>query len=237
MRLKVRSGVRANDVLVIAARACVRPVGLAVMFAVALVTAKPVPAAARPVTLVVLGDSLVAGYGLQSSQAFPQKLGEALRAQGRAVKVINAGVSGDTSADGLARLDWSVPQGTDAAIVELGANDALRGLDPAATRTNLDAIVTHLQARGVTVLLAGMLAPPNMGPDYEKAFNAIYGELAKKHGVLLYPFFLDGVAAQPALDQADGMHPNAAGVEIIVSRFLPMAGQLLDRVAKKGGEK
>lgn len=194
----------------------------------------PAQAAERPLTLVVLGDSLVAGYGLAPGEAFPEKLGEALKARGHDVTIVNAGVSGDTSAGGLERLDWSVPEETDAAIVELGANDALRGFEPEQTRKNLEAIVGGLKARGIEVLLAGMLAPPNMGPDYGKAFNAIYPELAKQLDVALYPFFLDGVAAQADLNQSDGMHPNAAGVAVIVERFLPAAEELLQRSADGG---
>ncbi|MEC9343057.1 MAG: arylesterase [Pseudomonadota bacterium] len=179
--------------------------------------------------LVVLGDSLVAGYGLEPGQAFPSRLETALKERGHDVTVINAGVSGDTSSGGLERLDWSVPPEADAVIVELGANDALRGLAPSSTRDNLDAIVTRLKARGMAVLLAGMLAPPNMGSAYGQAFNAIYPDLAGAHDVALYPFFLDGVAAQPSLNLSDGMHPNAAGVDEIVARFLPAAEQLLAR--------
>ncbi|MCG6856576.1 MAG: arylesterase [Salaquimonas sp.] len=191
----------------------------------------------KPVKLVVLGDSLVAGYGLDPGQAFPEKLEAALRAKGYQVDVVNAGVSGDTSAGGLERLDWSVPEDSEAAIVELGANDALRGIDPQTTHKNLDAIIGRLKARGITVLLAGMLAPPNMGPDYEAAFDPIYGDLAKAHDVALYPFFLDGVAAQKSLNQADGMHPNPAGVDVIVARFLPAAEKLVQQAGKNAGEK
>ena len=185
----------------------------------------------RGVKLVVLGDSLVAGYSLEPGQAFPEKLEAALTAKGHDVTIVNAGVSGDTSAGGLERLDWSVPEDADAVIVELGANDALRGIDPATTRANLDAIVTRLKARGTAIVLAGMLAPPNMGPDYEAAFNPVYGDLARAHDVALYPFFLDGVAAQPSLNLSDGMHPNPDGVEVIVARFLPVAEQLLQQIA------
>ena len=184
-------------------------------------------AADHEIKLVVLGDSLVAGYGLDAGQAFPERLQAALREKGHAVVIVNAGVSGDTSAGGLERLDWSVPDDTQAAIVELGANDALRGLDPATTRANLDAIVTRLKERGIAVLLAGMLAPPNMGEDYAQGFNPIFADLAKAHDVMLYPFFLDGVAAQKQLNLADGMHPNPAGVDVIVARFLPYAEKLL----------
>ncbi len=189
-----------------------------------------------PVKLVVLGDSLVAGYGLEPGQAFPEKLQAALREKGHAVEIVNAGVSGDTSAGGLERLDWSVPDDTDAAIVELGANDALRGLDPATTRANLEAIVTRLRERGIAVLLAGMLAPPNMGEDYAERFNPIYADLAQAHGVALYPFFLDGVAAQAHLNLSDGMHPNPEGVDEIVTRLLPAAEALLEQASEQAGE-
>ena len=146
--------------------------------------------------------------------------------------MVNAGVSGDTASGGLARLDWSVPDGTDAVIVELGANDALRGIPPQVTQTALDAILTRLKARGITVLLCGMLAPPNMGADYGRAFNALFPALAERHGVELYPFFLDGVAAERNLNQADGLHPTAAGVAVIVERILPRVLALLERTRK-----
>ena len=188
-------------------------------------------AADHEIKLVVLGDSLVAGYGLDAGQAFPERLQAALREKSHAVEIVNAGVSGDTSAGGLERLDWSVPDDTQAAIVELGANDALRGLDPATTRANLDAIVTRLKERGIAVLLAGMLSPPNMGEDYAQGFNPIFADLAKAHDVMLYPFFLDGVAAQPSLNLSDGMHPNPDGVEVIVARFLPVAEQRHQQIA------
>ena len=191
--------------------------------------ARAQPAAGHPVKIVALGDSLTAGYGLPADAAFPVRLERALTGKGLAVDVINAGVSGDTSADGLARLDWSVPDDTDAAIVELGANDALRGIDPQLTRAALDAILTRLAARRLPVLLAGMRAPPNMGAEYAKTFNTIYPDLAAAHGVLLYPFFLDGVAAEPRLNQGDGVHPTAAGVDVIVARLLPKAEELVTR--------
>lgn len=182
--------------------------------------------------LVVIGDSLASGLGLAPGEAFPEKLAAALAERGRRVTVINAGVGGDTTAGGLERLDWVVPEGTTAAIVELGANDALRGLDPAATRDNLDRIIARLKQRGIAVLLAGMLAPPNLGQAYGEAFAAIYPDLAKKHSVPLYPFFLEGVAAVPALNQADGIHPTAAGVDVIVAAILPMVEKLLDGAVK-----
>jgi acyl-CoA thioesterase-1 len=190
------------------------------------------PAAAQtgpPVKIVALGDSLTAGLGLPADAAFPARLQRALTGRGLAVDVVNAGVSGDTSADGLARLDWSVPDDTNAAIVELGANDALRGIDPKLTRAALDAILRRLAARYVPVLLAGMRAPPNMGADYAKAFDAIYPDLAAAYGAVFYPFFLDGVAAERGLNQGDGLHPTAAGVDVIVARLLPQAEELVAR--------
>jgi acyl-CoA thioesterase-1 len=192
-------------------------------------------AAEGPVKIVALGDSLTAGYGLPLADAFPTKLQAALKAKGIDASVANAGVSGDTASGGRERLDWSVPDGTDAVIVELGANDALRGIDPKLTETVLDAILTRLDQRHIPVLFAGMMAPPNMGADYAKAFDAIYPALAAKHPVIFYPFFLAGVAADPKLNQADGMHPTAAGVDVIVARILPSVEQLVGkaRTAKK----
>jgi acyl-CoA thioesterase-1 len=195
--------------------------------------AGPALAADRPVRIVVLGDSLSAGLGLAGQDALPAKLERALRAKGIVAEIANAGVSGDTAAGGLARLDWSVPEGTDAVILELGANDALRGSDPKATRAALEAIIRKLKERRIAVLLAGMLAPRNLGADYAKAFDPIYPELAAAHDLVFYPFILDGVAADAALNQADGIHPTAAGVDIIVSRMLPKVEELVARV--KGG--
>jgi len=177
--------------------------------------------AAKPVRIVVLGDSLSAGLGLAAPDAFPAKLQKALKDKGIDVEMNNAGVSGDTSSAGRDRLDWSVPEGTEGVIVELGANDALRGTDPAVTRAALSDIVARLKARHIAVMLCGMLAPPNYGSDYAARFNAIYPDLAKSFGVALYPFFLDGVAADAALNQADGLHPTAAGVDVIVGNILP----------------
>jgi acyl-CoA thioesterase I len=189
------------------------------------------PAAVRadgkPVQIVALGDSLTAGYGLPNGDAFPTKLQAALKAKGIDAAVANAGVSGDTASAGLERIDWSVPDGTGAVIVELGANDALRGLDPAVTRKALDAILTRLASRRLPVLFAGMKAPLNMGADYASAFDAIYPALAVKHPVIFYPFFLDGVAADAKLNQGDGMHPTAAGVDVIVARILPSVVELV----------
>jgi acyl-CoA thioesterase-1 len=175
----------------------------------------------KPIKVVVLGDSLSAGLGLSASAAFPERLQKALESKGIEVDMVNAGVSGDTSSGGRDRLDWSVPAGTEAVIVELGANDALRGLDPSVTRAALSDIVTRLKARGVAVLLCGMLAPPNYGSDYAARFDAIYPELAKSLAVPLYPFFLEGVATDARLNQADGMHPTAEGVDVIVKNILP----------------
>ncbi|RZN24306.1 arylesterase [Bradyrhizobium sp. Leo121] len=177
--------------------------------------------AAKPIKMVVLGDSLSAGLGLPANAAFPAKLQKALETKGIRVDMINAGVSGDTASSGRERLDWSVPEGTDAVILELGANDGLRGTDPAVTRAALSDILSRLKARGVAVLICGMLAPPNYGSDYAARFNAIYPELSKSFGVPLYPFFLKGVAADAKLNQADGMHPTADGIDIIVKNMLP----------------
>ena len=190
-------------------------------------------AAAEPVTLVALGDSLTAGYGLQPSDAFPVKLEAALKAKGHDVKVINAGVSGDTALDGASRLDWALAEPVDAVIVELGANDALRGLPVPQAEAALDQLLTTLAEKKIPTLLAGMKAPPNLGPDYQKAFDGMYPRLAEKHGVPLYPFFLDGVAAETKLNQADGMHPNPAGVDVIVQRILPSVEKLIETAAAK----
>jgi acyl-CoA thioesterase I len=187
-------------------------------------------AADRPVTVVALGDSLTAGLGLAAGDAFPAKLQRALAAKGIAATVINAGVSGDTSSGGLARLDWSVPTGTDAVILELGANDALRGIDPAVTRRALDGILRGLAQRNIPVLLCGMLSPRNLGTEYTRSFDAMFPDLAKAYGAVLYPFFLDGVVADRTLNQGDGLHPTAAGVDVIVSRIMPKAEELIARV-------
>jgi acyl-CoA thioesterase I len=187
--------------------------------------------AAKPIKVVVLGDSLSAGLGLSASDAFPERLQKALEVKGIRVDMTNAGVSGDTSSGGRDRLDWSVPDGTDAVILELGANDALRGTDPAVTRSALSDILTRLKARGIAVLLCGMLAPPNYGSDFSARFNAIYPELAKSFGVPLYPFFLQGVAADASLNQADGMHPTAEGVDVIVKNMLPTVQAFLGTIS------
>jgi acyl-CoA thioesterase-1 len=187
-------------------------------------------ASERPVKLVVFGDSLVAGFQLPANAAFPAQLEKALRAKGIAVEVVNAGVSGDTTTGGLARLDWSVPDGTDAVILELGANDMLRGVDPKIPRDALAQIVRRLKARHIEILLCGMRAAPNLGPDYARAFDTIYPELAAANGLLLYPFFLDGIVTDPDLNQHDGLHPTEAGVAVIVERILPKVEELLSRV-------
>jgi acyl-CoA thioesterase-1 len=186
----------------------------------------------KPVKMVVLGDSLSAGLGLPAPAAFPIRLQKALNDKGIGVDMVNAGVSGDTSSGGRDRLDWSVGEGTEAVIVELGANDALRGVDPAVTRSALSDILGRLKARGIAVLLCGMLAPPNYGHDYADRFNAIYPELAKAFDVPLYPFFLNGVAADAKLNQADGIHPTAEGVDIIVHNILPSVEALLGTIKR-----
>ena len=188
----------------------------------------------KPIKMVVLGDSLSAGLGLSAPNAFPEQLQKALKSKGIAVEISNAGVSGDTSSGGRDRLDWSVPEGTQAVIVELGANDALRGTDPSVTRAALTDILTRLKARGIAVLLCGMLAPPNYGSDYSARFNAIYPDLAKSFGVPLYPFFLQGVAADARLNQADGIHPTAEGVDVIVRNILPTVEAFLGTI---GGQR
>jgi acyl-CoA thioesterase-1 len=189
---------------------------------------------AEPITLMALGDSLTAGYGLAPGEGFPAQLEAALLAEGYDVRVLDAGVSGDTSSGGLARLDWSMDPATDAVIVELGANDALRGIDPAVTRASLDGILANLSERGLPVLLAGMIAPPNMGEAYGAAFNPIYGELAETYDAIHYPFFLDGVASVPELNLSDGIHPTAEGIGLIVERIMPYVEDLLSRVADQG---
>lgn len=191
--------------------------------------------AADPLKIVALGDSLTAGHGLPAQEAFPVRLQAALSAKGEAVVIANAGVSGDTASDGLDRLDWSVPKGTDAVILELGANDGLRGIDPKVTKAALEKILTRLAARHIPVLLAGMQAPRNMGAAYVRAFDAIYPALAAAHAGVFYPFFLDGVATNPKLNQADGMHPNPAGVAVIVKRIMPSVEDLIARARRARG--
>jgi acyl-CoA thioesterase-1 len=212
-------------------------IAVAAAFSLALVAATAVAAtglaqadAAPPIKIVALGDSLTAGYGLSDSDGFVPRLHAALTAKGIAAIVQNAGVSGDTAADGLARLDWSVPEGTDAVILELGANDMLRGFKPELTRDALDAILRRLTDRHIAVLLCGMRAAPNLGADYAAAFERIYPDLATKYGVALYPFFLDGVAGDLKLLQHDGLHPNPEGVNVIVARILPHIADLIGHI-------
>lgn len=191
------------------------------------VLASSLLAMAEPYRIVGFGDSLMAGYGLDPGESFPEKLESALRAKGHDVVIVNAGVSGDTTSGGLARLDWSIPENTELVILELGANDMLRGVAPATVEKNLDAMLEKLTRKDVAVLLAGMRAAPNLGPDYQAAFDSIFPRLAQKHGVALYPFFLDGVAADSGLLLDDGMHPNAQGVDRMVERVLPSVERII----------
>ena len=185
---------------------------------------------AEVVRITVLGDSLVAGYGLPPGTSFPDALDSALVAAGFKVEVVNAGVSGDTTAGGLARLDWSLAENPDAAIVVLGGNDLLRGLDPQSSYDNLNAIINRLKDRKIKILLTGMQAPRNLGADYAAEFDRIYPALAGRHEILLYPFFLDGVALMAELNQPDGMHPNQAGVDVIVEKIMPQVKQLIEQL-------
>jgi acyl-CoA thioesterase I len=191
------------------------------------------PLQAQSLRILALGDSLTAGLGVDPADAFPAKLEAALKARGHDIVITNAGVSGDTSTAGAERLDWALGDPVDAVILELGANDALRGIDPDQTEKALDRILTEIKKRNLPVLFAGMLAPRNLGPDYGKKFDALFPRLAQKHGVLFYPFFLDGVAADPALNQPDGLHPNSKGVDMIVSRILPITEDLLKQTSPK----
>jgi acyl-CoA thioesterase-1 len=202
---------------------------LAVLIALMFILAGS-PAEARPVRILALGSSLTQGYGLPPGTEFTTQLEAALKGEGVDATVENAGVSGDTSAGGLSRLDWSLADHPDAAIIELGSNDMLRGVPPEETEKNLRAILTRLQKDHVAVLLTGMMAQRNLGPDYVKQFDGIYPRLAKDYHVTLYPFFLDGVALNPKLNQADGMHPNPAGVKIIVARMMPYVKKMLAEV-------
>jgi len=189
----------------------------------------------RPLRLVALGDSLTAGYGLPAEAAFPAALERALRARGHNVEVANAGVSGDTASGGLQRVDWSVPDGTDGVILELGANDMLRGLDPAITRQALEGIIQRLKARGIPVMLAGMYASRNLGPEYGARFEAVYRDFARTYDLVLYPFFLYGIAGQQALNLPDGLHPTAQGVERIVQGILPSVETFIGRIKERAG--
>ena len=185
--------------------------------------------AAKPLRIVAFGDSLTSGYGLGSSQSFPVQLQKALRKRGHDVVVTNAGVAGDTTSSGLERLGWAVPDGTDAVIVELGANDALRGIDPKVTRANLEKIIAGLQERHIPILLAGMRSPANWGDSYAEDFDAVFPELARANGLIFYPFFLEGVVLEAKLNQDDGMHPSGKGVAEIVKRMLPSVEELIAR--------
>ena len=188
------------------------------------------PAFAKTARIVILGDSLTAGYGLDPGEAFPVKLEAALKARGHDVQIINAGVSGDTSTGGADRVDWVLGDNSDAVIVELGGNDALRGVSPEQTAIALERIMTAVEAKKLPALIAGMKAPRNLGADYIAAFDPIYPQLAEKYGALLYPFFLDGVAGDPKLNQPDGIHPNEAGVAVIVERITPKVEELIARL-------
>lgn len=190
-------------------------------------------ATARALKIIAFGDSLTAGYGLPANEAFPAKLRQALAGKGINVDIVNAGVSGDTTSGGLARLDWSVPADTDAVILELGANDAMRGVDPAVTRKALDEMLQRLKQRGIPVLLCGMYAPPNMGDEFVQTYRDMYPALAQRYGAILYPFFLDQVAGQTELNQADGIHPTAKGVDRVVDGILPKVEELIAK-AKAG---
>jgi acyl-CoA thioesterase I len=201
-------------------------IGVAAAIAAALLVS-PRPAAARVPVVLDLGDSLTAGYGLPESEAFPAQLQAWLSRQGIAARVVNAGVSGDTTAGGLARLDWALADKPDLVILALGANDALRGIDPASVRANLDAMIRKIKAAGARLLLLGMLAPPNWGEAYVQEFDRIFPDLARADDVPLYPFFLEGVAMKPKLNQADGLHPNARGVVVLVDRIGPIVAQVL----------
>jgi acyl-CoA thioesterase-1 len=200
-----------------------------------LVAAIPAPASAQAIKIVAFGDSLLAGFGLRANESFPAQLENALKKRGHEVDVANAGVSGDTTTGGLSRLDWSIPDGTNAVIIVLGANDMLRGMEPELARKNLSEMIKRLKDRKVEVLIGGMRAAPNLGADYAKKFDSIYADLAKEHDILIYPFFLDGVAGQRDLNMSDGIHPTPKGVSLIVERILPSVDSLIERVKKRRG--
>ena len=213
------------------------PVALVATFllaaAVVAASGHVTPATDKPITVVAIGDSLTAGLGVQKSETYTAKLEAALRAEGQPVTVVNSGVSGDTSAGGRARLDWALGGNPGAVIIELGANDALRGLEPSAMYDNLSAMLAALEAKNIPVLLAGMRAPPNLGDDYAVEFEAVYRRLAREHDVIFYPFFLKGVAADPRLNQDDGMHPTAEGYDVIVRNMMPFVRDLLARARSR----
>ncbi len=189
-------------------------------------------ARAEPIRILGFGDSLMAGYGLPEAESFPSRIESALRSRGYHVRVVNAGVSGDTTAGGAARIGWSLAEGPDAAIVELGGNDGLRGISPEDTRRNLETILKSLAERDIPVLFTGMFAPPNMGREYGNAFREVFDDLAQEYEVIYYPFFLEGVAAEPDLNQPDGIHPNARGVDEIVRRIMPDLENLIAEVGR-----
>lgn len=207
----------------------IRSVTFFLSLALVLSAFSPLQAKADALKIVAFGDSLTAGYGLPPAEAFPVQLEKALKEKGHSVEVINAGVSGDTTTGGLARLDWSVPEDADAVILELGGNDALRGLPPESTRENLDRMVARLTERGIAVLVAGIRAPRNLGEEYAQGFDPIFAEVAQKHGALLYPYFLEGIPVSPETVQGDGLHPTARGVAIIVENILPKVEELLQQ--------
>jgi acyl-CoA thioesterase-1 len=209
---------------------------LAALLALAGLLTMAAPASAQPLKLLTFGDSLIHGYGLPAGETFPAQLQAALRADGREVTVINGGNSGDTTAAGRARLDWALSDDPDLVLVTLGGNDMLRGLEPAETYRNLDAILTRLKAEGLPVLLTGMLAPRNLGAEYAAEFDAVFPRLAEQHDVAFYPFFLDGVAMRPDLNQPDGLHPNGAGVAVIVEAILPALRPLIDAAQGRGSD-
>jgi len=189
-------------------------------------------AASESIRILMLGDSLTAGHGLIKSDSLPVRLQAALEQTAPGLRVVNGGVSGDTTAGGRARLAWSLADRPNAVVIALGANDGLRGLAPEQTYANLDAMIRTAKDAGVPVLLAGMRAPPNLGPEYGSAFDAVFPRLATKHGVAFYPFLLEGVVARPELNQDDGIHPNARGVDVIVGRMLPLVRELIARIGR-----
>ena len=204
--------------------------GLLVVTAALLAVAASWPAAAEPIRIVALGDSLTAGWGLSADTAFPARLQHALAARGIAVEIANAGVNGDTATGGLARMDWAIPVGTEAVILELGGNDGLLAADPSSVKATLDQIIRRLKARNIAVLFCGIKAPRHYGNDYFRVFDGLFPQLAANHGLLFYPFFLDGVVFHPTRAQPDGIHPTAAGVDYIVARILPKAEELVGQV-------
>lgn len=212
-----------------------RPFRLVVAVLIGLVSVSYGPTWAAdqsaPIRILAFGDSLTAGYGLDDmADSFPSQLERALRAKGHNVKMIQAGISGDTTTGGLNRIDWSMAEKPDAVMVGLGGNDALRAVDPAVTERSLRGIVERIRKDGTPVLVAGMLAPPNLGKDYGDRFNALFSQVAKQNGAVFYPFLLDGVASVPALNQADRIHPNPKGVAVMVEKITPYVVTLIDQV-------